>query len=359
MQKYNETLSPSKKLLLMGLMTLFLTWFCLCLLLLLRPQKLPLPPRHVKTHLVGGFSMTTPARAIQASTEGVQVVFQYGNPPSEHDPLGQKLQALHMKVVDGYIASNLYYYECQRSRAMVPPPVGLDAYCGQRVYPTFTDEDAFLSTIRAHIQQSMTNPLIIGYWVLDDWAPWDEGSARGLLAKIHHFIQLYTPGHPAICGFGGTLYTDMSPGWDDEVANNFSPQGCDNVALYIYTTSMPAVSHPPSPAAYDWSMSQVLPVMLTSLHLRGWDIKKEPLIGIAQAFGGPIAHKNAYRVPPTANDIALQSKAFCENGASGLVFYGWSDSEIGPASLSPMTSLEIENGIRAGIAACKHYWNDH
>src|SRR4051794_24364869 len=54
-------------------------------------------------HFFGGFSADTPERATKAATDGVQVVFKYGQPPSESDELGQKLQSLHMKVVDGYV----------------------------------------------------------------------------------------------------------------------------------------------------------------------------------------------------------------------------------------------------------------
>src|SRR5436309_1593419 len=55
-----------------------------------------------QTHFFGGFSIDTPERATKAATDDIQVVFKYGQPPSESDELGQKLQSLHMKVVDGY-----------------------------------------------------------------------------------------------------------------------------------------------------------------------------------------------------------------------------------------------------------------
>ncbi|WP_151754493.1 hypothetical protein [Dictyobacter vulcani] len=326
----------------------------------LRQQSPPsIPVDLYKSHIVGGFGINTSERAMRATTEGIQVIFQYGNPPDEKSTLGRELQSLHMKVVDGYIASYLHYYECQRLSTMVLPLRGPNTYCGQNLYPTFASEDAFLTTIATHLQQVKDNHLIIGYWTLDDWPRWDKGSGRQLLIKIHHLIKLYTPDHPAICGFGGNLTANRTFAWEDWIADNFSPQGCDEVGLYIYTLSIPMTSHLPSSEAYDWSMSKLLPAIFSSLHHRGWKITKEPFIGIVQAFGGPIAHTYAYRVAPTAKDIETQSRSFCEHKAIGLTFYGWADTVFVSTSQTPMNSNEIALGIQRGIAACIQYWNHH
>jgi hypothetical protein len=116
---------------------------------------------------------------------------------------------------------------------------------------------------------------------------------------------------------------------------------------------------PASSVTYNWSMSGVLPAMFHSLQRRGWNITKEPLIGIGQAFGGQKAHSDSYWITPTAKDIETQSKSFCEHGATGITFYAWNDSGFGPTTHTPMNSPEIEKGIRNGIAACKLYWSQH
>jgi hypothetical protein len=90
-------------------------------------------------------------------------------------------------------------------------------------------------------------------------------------------------------------------------------------------------------------MEGLLPAIFESLKQRGWDINKEPLIGIGQAFGGPL---NRYYVIPDAKDIATQSKSFCEHGATGF----------GPTAQTPMNSPEIATGIQRGIVACKGIW---
>jgi hypothetical protein len=262
-----------------------------------------------------------------------------------------------MKVVDGYISSYLYYYECHRTKELMPSLLGPGQYCSKDPYPYLTDENALLATITTHLKQVKNNQLIIGYWVLDDWVQWDAGSARQILVKIHHLIQQYTPGRPAICGFAGTIGINKGYGWGDWIADNFSPQGCDKVGLYIYAPSLPNTTPTASADAYDWSMSAGLPAMFSSLQRRGWDITKEPLIGIGQAFGGPIAHTDRYRVIPTAKNIETQSRSFCEHGASGLTFYAWDSSDFGPTTHTPMNSPEIELGIRNGIGACKQYWS--
>jgi hypothetical protein len=312
-----------------------------------------------KFHILGGFSIDTPEGVTNAASDGVQVTFKYVNVPFESDPLGQKLQSLRMKVVDGYISSYLYYYECHRTKELMPSLLGLGQYCKNDLYPYLTNENALLETIAFHLKVEQDNDLIIGYWVLDDWVQWDAGSARQLLIKIHHLIQQFTPGRSAICGFGGNLGINKSYGWNDWIADNFSPQGCDKVGFYIYTPSITNTISPTSSVAYNWSMSGVLPAMFHSLQKRGWNITKEPLIGIGQAFGGQKANSDSYWITPTAKDIETQSKSFCEHGATGLTFYAWNDSGFGPTTHTPMNSPEIEKGIRNGIAACKQYWSQH
>jgi len=309
-------------------------------------------------HILGGFSVDTPEKATKAAAEGIQVVFDYGQPPSESDQVGQELQALHMKVVDGYISSYLFYYECHRTKTVKPPPSGQAPFCQDDLYPNLKDEHALLATISAHLKQVQENHLIIGYWVLDDWVPWDAGSARQLLIAIHHLIRQYTPDRPSICGFGGNIGgPKQNDGWSDWVADNFSPQGCDEVGFYVYAPSLLNTASAPPIGFYDWSMLALLPAMDASLQRRGWEIEKEPLIGIGQAFGGPIAQTDRYWVTPTAKDIETQSRSFCEHGAAGLVFYAWNNSEFGPTAQTPMNNTGIETGIRNGIAACKLFWS--
>src|SRR6266566_9510464 len=77
-----------------------------------------IPGEFYKTHILGGFSIDTPAKVSKAAHDGVQVVFKYDQPPTESDQLGQKLQSLRMKVIDGYISSLLYYYECHRTKIL-------------------------------------------------------------------------------------------------------------------------------------------------------------------------------------------------------------------------------------------------
>lgn len=340
----------------------FLTLALFILPVLFTRDKIPrgqtnMPNNFYKAPILGGFSIDTPDQAVKAAADSVQVAFQYGQPPSENSKLGQKLQSLHMKVVDGYISSYLHYYECHRTKILRPSLIGPGQYCQEDPYPYLSNENALLTTIANHLKQEKDNQLIIGYWVLDDWVQWDAGGARPLLTKIHDLIQQYTPGRPAICGFGGSIGAHQNYGWEDWIADNFSPQGCDEVGFYIYAPSLPDTATISSPDAYDWSMSGVLPAMFASLQRRGWDITKEPLIGIGQAFGGPIKNTNRYWITPNARNIEIQSRSFCEYGATGLVFYAWDDSGFGPTTQTPMNSPEIDAGIQRGIAACKAYWS--
>src|SRR5712691_2448965 len=263
------------------------------------------------SHILGGFSINTPQKALKAASDGMQVTLQYDPPPSSTDMLGQKLQSLQMRVIDGYISNYLYYYECHRTKTVKPPPPGQQQYCQNDVKSSMADENTLLASIAEHLQQMQDNQLIIGYWILDDWAPWDAGGARQILTKIHDLIQKYTPGRPAICGFGGFILLDHVPGWDDRLADNFSPRGCDMVGLYVYTPDIANTNTRLSSDTFDWSMSEVLPLMLASLRKRGWKPAKEPLLGIGQVFGGPIAQTHSHWLIPSAKNIETQSKSFC------------------------------------------------
>jgi hypothetical protein len=308
------------------------------------------------THILGGFSIDDAGSAIRAAADGIQVDFQYGDPPPVDSNLGKQLQALHMKVIDGYISDTLFYYECHRTKTVKPPPHQVDSWCKKDSHPALGDEQTLLETIATHLQQMKSNSLIIGYWVLDDWPYWDTGSAQHLLVEIHQLIQQYTPGRAAICGFGGTIWLNKSYGWQDQLADNFTAEGCDSVGLYVYASTSANSKPAPATDTLNWSMDGMLPTMLASLQRRGWDIQKEPLIGIAQAFGGAIAGADSYRLAPDAATIERQSRSYCQHGASGLTFYGWKDSSFAPTTQTPLNSSEIETGIRNGIAACKQYW---
>src|SRR5205085_10608179 len=156
-------------------------------------------------------------------------------------------------------------------------------------------------------------------------------------------------GRPSICGFAGEIYPASSYdyyNWNDGTAANFSPQGCDMVGLYIYSAQATS-------GVYDWSMSKLLPAIFTSLKKRGWDVTKEPLIGIPQAFGGTIGGE-PWSVS-TAQSIETQSKSFCQNGATGIIYYAWDNSGLDNTSQLPWNNTQITRGIRNGVAACKQY----
>ena len=95
--------------------------------------------------------------------DGVQVVFKYGQPPSESDGLGQELQSLHMKVVDGYIWALVYYYECHRTKELRPSLLGPGQYCEDDPYPNLADENALLAAVAAPVTATtQKSPTVVG-----------------------------------------------------------------------------------------------------------------------------------------------------------------------------------------------------
>jgi len=282
-------------------------------------------------HFIGGFSIESDAEIANATADGIQTALIYGYAPLPTDPVAQALTAHNMKLIDAMPEEYLFYYECHIHNS-----------CSTSTYPELTSVQALLADVTSHLQQETNNPLIVGYWVLDDWN-FGDGTGKDLLVQINYLIHQYTPGKPSICGFGGGIPPLPSKGrWNDQVTDNFSPQGCDMIGLYIYAANG-------STGMYDWSMSNILPAAFASFKKRGWDSTKEPLVGIPQAFGG-IVEGESWPVPD-ANAVETQTKIYCQQGAIGIIFYDWN-----PLAQSPMTNSQITQGIKNGIADCGKIW---
>jgi hypothetical protein len=316
----------------------------------------PPTPIPVLNHLFGGFSIDTPARVTDAASDGVTFTIDYGDPPSPTSAIGQQLLAYHMKVIDGFIASNLYYYECHKSKAITNPSPDVANYCQKDYRPSYASNDILLAAISNHLRAVASNPLVIGYWVLDDQALWDTpGYAKDILTKAHELIQHYTPDRPAICGYGASISANKAYSWYAPLALNFTSEGCDMVGLYIYSDSQPLSTPNINPDTFDWTMSGLLPQIFSSLHAQGWDIKKEPLMGIGQAWAGPRKDVSTdYEVIPSAQNIQTQTLSFCQNGAIAVTYYAWDDSTV---PYFPWNTPSMKEGIQQGIAACKRFWH--
>ncbi|MEO7000553.1 MAG: hypothetical protein ABI068_01955, partial [Ktedonobacterales bacterium] len=196
---------------------------------------------------------------------------------------------------------------------------------------------------------------VIGYWALDDWPASDPGSAAPLLRQIAALAHQITPGLPVICGFGPELEPGGADNFDARLFANYTPAGCDAVALYIYSASV--IDPATSPTTFDWSMRSLLPKVFITLRALGWNPARTPLIGIPQAWAGDRSNvtANIYEIAPTTDELAQQSASFCQSGASGIVFYAWYDSSTTNLQ-TPANSLVIRRGVRQGIAACKRTW---
>src|SRR5579864_7788373 len=140
--------------------------------------------------ITAGFSINTVADVDNAASLGINTAFIYGTPFTPSDPVGAEMQAKGMREVDAGVASDLFYYECHRTHTVAPPPPGtVNYYCTTDVDPSMNSEGALLAAIGAKLQADATNPLISGFWVLDDWNLWDAGSAKNVLPAIHALIS--------------------------------------------------------------------------------------------------------------------------------------------------------------------------
>src|SRR2546429_381307 len=87
--------------------------------------------------------------------------------------------------------------------------------------PSINSETALLAAVDAKLQADAANPLIVGYWISDDWNLWDAGSARTVLQDIHTHILQHTPRRPAICGFGVDVMPPGVSAWDPRISLNY------------------------------------------------------------------------------------------------------------------------------------------
>jgi hypothetical protein len=190
--------------------------------------------------------------------------------------------------------------------------------------------------IRHHLLLTRLDDSVVAYWVLDD----DPGEVRPALERIHHLVQaenlLDRQPRPTICGFGGDL--DSSAAFDRAVGN-FTPTGCDAVALYPYRRG----------SAGDFSMPDLLPHMLQRLQALGWDPTTQPLIGVPQtfAFGSD--------APPSAAEVIAQTTAYCAAGASSILFYAWNDTDPGPKA-QLFNTPTLRAAAASAMAQCQDIW---
>jgi hypothetical protein len=299
---------------------------------------------------VGGFSADTPERVAAAAALGVRVDILYEVPPSPSSPLGRALVKAHMKVIDANISNELTYWECHRTHTVAPPPRGEENYfCARDLEPSLGSSAALLAAVRRLVREDSRNPLVAGYWVLDDWASWDPGSGRALLQRVHNEIEAITPGYPAICGFGGAvLQPGQAGGFDPGTADNYSNSGCDAVGLYNYADS---VTKPTAGTGLDWGMKSLLREEMGALEARGWAERARPLLGIPQAWSGPF-QAHYFQPGLSVAEMVAQAHAFCAAGAKALAWYAWDDSGFGASTLTPDNSTVIRAGIVASADAC-------
>ena len=310
----------------------------------------------LRQHAIIGFSVDTPRRADTAAKEGVTTTILYNGSPAPNGALARALHGDGIEVVDGLVSGYLFYWECHRTHTVAPPPksYGINSYCRTDEDPHFSSEAAVLNAVGRLLARDAERADVVGYWVLDDWAWWDAGSAHALLQNVHSLIAAKTPGKPAICGFGAGIAGGDRWSWDPGTAANYSSDGCDVVGAYVYS---PFGRTRPSPGTrLNWPMTGLLPAMARSLRRYGWQIARTPLYGIGQAWAGSY-DRRYYQPGLTVSEMREQAAAFCRFGARYVGWYAWDDSGDNARTQTPNNSPTIAAGIAAGLDACRRIWN--
>jgi hypothetical protein len=134
-------------------------------------------------HAIVGFTVDTPARAVDAASVGIDATILYAESPDPSSGLAKALQHNGISVIDGSISSELQYWECHRTHTVAPPPGGRNDYCHNDEKPRIDSEGVVLRYVASELKRDAQRPYVHGLWVLDDWPYWDYGSARRLLQK--------------------------------------------------------------------------------------------------------------------------------------------------------------------------------
>ena len=300
------------------------------------------------SHFTAGFELNTIARARNAAALGVTTAIEYNGAPTPSSRLAKTLAANHIAVIEARISDVLDWWECHRTHTVAPPPPGEENwFCKTDTHPGVNSSAAVLQTVREWLHQDAPNPLVSGYWVLDDWAPWDGGSARALLGEVHEAIEEITPGLPAICGFAGSIEPiGRHGGFEASTAANYSSAGCDMVGLYNYANGEPQMS---SGEELEWTMNVLLAEEREGLANEGWVEANTPMLGINQGWSGRTRARE-FEPGLSAEQMVAQARAFCEDGASSIAWYGWGG--VSKRAWTATNSPAIQAGIRQGIAAC-------
>lgn len=263
-----------------------------------------------------------------------------------------------IKILDSSIQRRMYTTVC-------PPPGGA-ASCRDL---TAQQESEFLGWVRGHVRTTVNETQVVGYYVVDD--SWTDFGP--LLKKVHDVIRSVDANRGIMCG----LQLDLARGGDDgsdqlrkfrrRGAVNYSPSWCDMFTIYSYANRS---------ASYDgrstnWSMEKTLPLALSYLRdVKGRTWSNGHLIGTPMAFDyAPryVAGAQEWWNGPSAGELRSQVRAFCENGAKGILAHAWDSgsqmrSQIHFASNPRVTppvvkelfnSASLQNGLAAGDRDCQ------
>lgn len=209
---------------------------------------------------------------------------------------------------------------------------------------------AIIQDVRNYLNQDnvKNDAGLIGFILLDDY----QKDVRRLLPRVRSLVQESNRISPVkravICPFsGGPLLPNGVRTPDQNTENyinraisNYHPDGCDLVSFYIYSGG-------PNGRAYDWSMAHLMPYLKSKLRAKGWDERRQPLIGTPQTF------HHADWALPTPAQMEMQTEGFCQHGAVAIWGYTWYN-DVAAQTLS--NSENLRAGLERGINRCKRIW---
>lgn len=259
---------------------------------------------------VGAYNVNGAQQMKDFSSAGLSLAMATGY----SEAFSQLARDNNIKIIP-YITTKLYQICLPYVRNNSPCPL------------TESDKQDIINSAVAIVNQSATDPNVVGYWVLDDYPNVD---IRSVLQEIHDAVVEANKTAPfpkaTICGFGGSLdykKTLSSSNFDSygnvalKSLTNFSPTACDIVAPYFYGSASVNDS-----TMVDWGMEFTLPAFFNALRNKGWDQNRQPLVALPHAFYDTLPDGRHY-VMPTVSDLTSHIEAYCKAGAIAVTPYVW------------------------------------
>src|SRR5262249_31169649 len=260
------------------------------------------------------------------------------------DVIKKEMVAKGVTYLDNFIQQDIYNY-CRSTYG----------HCNL----TSSQQSQILSDATAHVQATLHDPAIAGYYLLDASPGPIATLLQRLTSMVHSYQSQMSFARPTVCAFGITLAWQQN-GWHnsfgqfDNAVSNYSPAGCDIPDLYAYGVGNEN-NQCIADTGTDWTGTMVLNGESVISHVkagwqsRGWDPSTGFVIS-GHTFSNGSCQHDAY---PTGSEVQTETQSFCANGAIASISFSYDNgSDRYQLYNDGGSGRGWQAGYQAGLAKC-------